>query len=668
MSYQVINPFIQFVDPINGKPLSGGSVYFGRQDSDPKNQPANRINVYAVQDNGTEVLLAQPITLNGAGQPQYSGSVKQIKVELYAVESAYCVQAFSKSGSQKGYSARVYSVVDIASLADSSSQVLVGGVKASALSDGATTTLRAQGWTSGDIAPYILSAATDGFKKIMLGKGTFVCSQLSLTSVFSGFTIEGVGSGLAYTPQTTIRPIGTQDSIFVSQSGVSGVDNVRFKGINFDGLATCQYGVKQLSGAGWSYEDLQGSNFVQWVLYAVQGLNYYNRIFARGYLTGGAIAAYSDFCMDNLEVTGGAVGIRVLAGGGRISNVLSNSQTECCIWLEPLDSSTNHINTALSNIYIGEVFNAAEKPIIRIKGNASRQVTDVQIVNMHTVSASADGVKHNWHIECDKAKRVVINGWSALGIGAFETANLYDAGGIKATDSSVVIASGTIHNLSRSPVVSINSSIQIGSGVKISDWGGAFATTADLKTAVLANDATSTVTIAGGAEFINERVAFTKIANGQNGDNWSIGQLSMKMAGVTPETAITFTSNQSPWSAKNFPFGASTIGQVEVFGRRVTYTGNFNSSGAGTYDLITMPSQTADQSYILTMQQADSGLNATGGFVFANGASVSAFTSGNTNSTPALQNTFTVSGSTLRATIGSGYSPTTWRWQLTRMY
>lgn len=130
MSYQVINPFIQFVDPINGKPLSAGSVYFGRQDSDPKNQPANRINVYAVQDNGSEVLLAQPITLNGAGQPQYSGSVKQIKVELYSGETSYAIQVFNKNGAQKGYSPRVYSLVDIAGLASPSSDVSIAGVKA----------------------------------------------------------------------------------------------------------------------------------------------------------------------------------------------------------------------------------------------------------------------------------------------------------------------------------------------------------------------------------------------------------------------------------------------------------------------------------------------------------------------------------------------------------
>ena len=131
MSYQVINPFIQFVDPINGKPLSGGYVYFGRQDSDPKNQPANRLNVYAVQDNGTEVLLAQPITLNGAGQPQYSGSVKQLKVDTHTGESAYSVQVFNSGGAQKGYTSRAYSLIDSGSLADVNSSVIIAGVPAS---------------------------------------------------------------------------------------------------------------------------------------------------------------------------------------------------------------------------------------------------------------------------------------------------------------------------------------------------------------------------------------------------------------------------------------------------------------------------------------------------------------------------------------------------------
>jgi hypothetical protein len=138
MSYQVINPFIQFVDPTNGNPLSAGSVYFGRTDSDPKNQPTNRINVYAVQDNGSEVLLSQPITLNGAGQPQFNGSVKQLKVEIFSGESSYALQLYSKGAALKGYTPRVPALIDSASLAAVNSTVLIGGQEAEQIAKQAT--------------------------------------------------------------------------------------------------------------------------------------------------------------------------------------------------------------------------------------------------------------------------------------------------------------------------------------------------------------------------------------------------------------------------------------------------------------------------------------------------------------------------------------------------
>lgn len=230
MSYQVINPFIQFVDPINGKPLSAGDVYFGRIDSDPKNQPANRINVYAVQDNGSEVLLSQPIQLNGAGQPQYSGSVKQIKVELYAGESAYAIQVFSRKGAQKGYSPRVYSMLDLQSLAGPASTVVIAGVMAKDLvsrvnfksfvelggvADGVTDNRAAY-------VAAINSAAADGFT-LVFTRGIYGFSDwipltsnlrmafeegaelklLATTGPIGGFVI----GGLSYPSAATIIPL-----------------------------------------------------------------------------------------------------------------------------------------------------------------------------------------------------------------------------------------------------------------------------------------------------------------------------------------------------------------------------------------------------------------------------------------------------------------------------
>jgi len=557
-----------------------------------------------------------------------------------------------------------------ARLASAGSQELVGGVKASALSDGATTTLRAMGWTFPlDIKPFIEAAAAEGFKKLMLGKGDYTCSELSLTSAFQTMEIIGAGSGFAYTPQTTIRPAApSQTDIFISQTGVGGVDNVKFKGLNFNGNDTCGYAVRQLSGAGWVYEDLQATGFTEWVLWAEQGLNHYGRMFIRGGTNGGSIAMYSDFFADNLEVTGGATGIRVMAGGGRLSNILSNSQTECCIELSPLNSSTNHINTALSNIYVGEVFNSAEKPIIRIKGLTSRRVTDVQMSNVHTVSASASGIKHNWHVECEKADRVTINGLAALGIGQSETNDLYDAGGIKVTDSTnFIIASGTIHNISRGPLVIINSEVKVASGVNITDWGSSVYANSVQKTAIYCNDNTSKISIASGVDFINNRVASATIGFGATGSNWAIGQIGLKLSGTPTESCFAFTTNSAPWSAFGYPFGSGGVGQIEMFGRRLTYTGTFESNGAGDYTFKTLLNSAVDQCYNVSIQQNGSGANATSGMIFANGTLTGAVTSGNTNTVAALQNSFKVSGLNVQATIGSGYGATTWRYQMTRM-
>lgn len=243
MSYQVINPFIQFVDPINGKPLSGGSVYFGRQDSDPKNQPANRINVYAVQDNGTEVLLAQPITLNGAGQPQYSGSVKQIKVELYTGESAYAIQVFSSSGSQKGYSARVYSVlssddgVSIAALANPESTVSIAGVAANELAkDYKTRKVFAPLLASNtaaqnsailqakiDYANSLLDAGFYGGISIDLPQGQFNFAGVEIKRGLYGIS----GAGMT---QTVLNLVGSNVTGFYCRASTSGLaaDQVDF--------------------------------------------------------------------------------------------------------------------------------------------------------------------------------------------------------------------------------------------------------------------------------------------------------------------------------------------------------------------------------------------------------------------------------------------------------
>jgi parallel beta-helix repeat protein len=186
MSYQVINPFIQFVNPANGQPLSVGQLYFGRKDSDPKNQPANRINVYAVQDNGAEVLLSQPIQLNAAGQPQYNGSVKQIKVELYTGEDAYAVAVYDKNAALKSYCPRVGSVITTDELAEIGSTVVIAGTEAWKIANAANMFVNVKNFgAKGDgvtddylaINQAVKFAADNGGGVVFYPKGTYLISR-----------------------------------------------------------------------------------------------------------------------------------------------------------------------------------------------------------------------------------------------------------------------------------------------------------------------------------------------------------------------------------------------------------------------------------------------------------------------------------------------------------
>lgn len=528
--------------------------------------------------------------------------------------------------------------------------------------DGNSVKIRELGYTFGvDASPFISYAATNGYKEILLPKSSEVLMSeiTSINSTWGGVTIKGAGSGLAYTPNTRVKPVGSQASLFTSLTGVGGADSITFDNMMLDGNGQCVDGVKQLSGAGWNFTNLQIKGFTGWGLYSVQGLNYYNRVYGNGNGGLGVIAAYSDSILNTVEATGGEEPIKVMAGGCRLDNILANSGTESCITLEPLDTNTNHVNTAMSNIYIGETVNAVEKPILKIVGNAVRRVTDVQMVNVHTVSAAATGIKHNRHINISKADRVTINGWAALGIGDFETANLWDAGGLLATDSNdIVIASGTIHNLSKEPVKAVNSSVTIANGVKITNWSGAFDTTQNK--AAVESDNLSKVYINDGATIVNLRVSATKAGYAPDGALWQIGSVNTFIAGTAQDSQFVFDTNPAGWVITNSSSDA-------VFKGSTTYSGTVNTpAGGGSVALKTFPSVAYDRNYEVTVQQVGTGTNATVGMAFTNGGTLGAVTLGNTNTLPALQNTITSVGGVLTFTSGTGYGLTTWRYNITR--
>ncbi len=222
MSYQVIDPFLEFTNPANGQPIGIGSVYFGRPDSDPKNQPANRINVYAVQDNGTEVLLSQPITLNAAGQPQYNGSPKQLKIALAGSDTSYCVQVFDKNGAQKLYTARVVPAVDVNNLGDVNSSVVIAGVQAQYLAsqvfDVRQYGAKGDGTTNDTAAVQaaIDAAVAKGGGTVYFPSGTYIVRSVN---VRWGVTLLGAGNSVIKRPNNAgnwVRTITTENNLWDS--------------------------------------------------------------------------------------------------------------------------------------------------------------------------------------------------------------------------------------------------------------------------------------------------------------------------------------------------------------------------------------------------------------------------------------------------------------------
>ncbi|HEC6992830.1 TPA: phage tail protein, partial [Salmonella enterica subsp. enterica serovar Waycross] len=54
------------------KAVTNGKIYIGQIDTDPTN-PANQIQVYVENEDGSHVSVSQPIVINSAGYPVYNG-------------------------------------------------------------------------------------------------------------------------------------------------------------------------------------------------------------------------------------------------------------------------------------------------------------------------------------------------------------------------------------------------------------------------------------------------------------------------------------------------------------------------------------------------------------------------------------------------------------------
>lgn len=106
-------PYDYIPDKSVGRPLFDADLYFGIVDLDPE-IPANQIDVYGKQEDGSSVLLPQPINTGAGGVPLYNGS----PVELLAAELNYSFKALSRTGAQIYYAENVASVLTAEAIED----------------------------------------------------------------------------------------------------------------------------------------------------------------------------------------------------------------------------------------------------------------------------------------------------------------------------------------------------------------------------------------------------------------------------------------------------------------------------------------------------------------------------------------------------------------------
>ncbi|ELZ5573944.1 tail fiber domain-containing protein [Escherichia coli] len=95
-NYLISMPANPFSMPRQFKAVANGKIWIGQPDTDPSNT-ANQIPVYIVNENGTEVQVAQPILINAGGFPVLNGQIRKfVTVQNYSmlIQDAYGAQQF----------------------------------------------------------------------------------------------------------------------------------------------------------------------------------------------------------------------------------------------------------------------------------------------------------------------------------------------------------------------------------------------------------------------------------------------------------------------------------------------------------------------------------------------------------------------------------------------
>ena len=256
MSFTLNNPFQYWGNPNKSMAVGLGKLYVGKPDLDPTT-PANQVTVKALQQDGTEVTLSQPIQLLAGGVPSYNDSPVQLLIDVAEVS----IKVTTSGGAQVYYTPRWYGYVSGADLAAINSSIIIAGATAGSLVN------KAQQFRT----PEDFGAAGDG----IVDDTTPVQNWLSFLAANpqtqgvanNNYLINSVGSpainGLFIFGVGTFKALGSSRLNMFSISNAAGF--IAINGVTFDGsnLVARPFEIKNLgTGISGSVYIGESANFI----------------------------------------------------------------------------------------------------------------------------------------------------------------------------------------------------------------------------------------------------------------------------------------------------------------------------------------------------------------------------------------------------------------------
>ena len=360
-------------------------------------------------------------------------------------------------------------------------------------------------------------------RPIYFPTGTYLTSPVTLTSDMLGCGIRGDGFSHYFdTRPTVISPIAAQANIF---SFANGCDNFTFKDFRIDGKGLADINVDAAYGAFITYDNVGNYRSKLYGHKGRQGETKVNKVFSGGHARVG-FEIYSDASITDSAFSNGTEPLRLIAGGNRISDTWVNSGSVSCLTLEPLDASTTLINTAITNLYIGETYaGAALAPIILMKGLSNQKIQQVQLTNSHIVSADGQASKRNIAIKMSHVIDAAISNLAVLGTSPQTAATMLEHVIVADNCSNLNVNGGVFRNIGKNAVVLNESCFNFKiTGVTFSAFGAQVAAGTE-----------------GAAIIINDTNNYGTV-NGNSFDDASGSSVPYPMQGGS-DTRVTFNDN-----------------------------------------------------------------------------------------------------------------------------